>query len=542
MPTESVIDGMTALSLVEERLKSSLDFPYFNGVFAQLRYCFGFSWNTQLPYSAHNAALPDYPPLDVTEVEVGAHRGLFVNQFIALTKTMYSDPKPVFSEIDDVLSDLRSNLFQKLYKRGSWAEALASAFLDGHATGTGFVRIGIVPGDSGLGEVDVRYVSPLEVLWDPFEADFRKARWAAWQIDLPVDEAVAMYPDYAKQIEAGATDKFQGTQTRVRRVRILEYWDKKCCYHFFGGNVDMSRCIYRGKNPYGVIPLASMMYLIVPRAKRPIGTVLLQMSSSAELRNLYKYLSQTAYQQPLDIVDYSQLDKGDMEEVSKGNRTTVGRKSGDLNGTPAVERIPAKELSGTAFQWFNKVERDFDMTGNANQYEQNSLPGGSRTKFEVQFYQDKTSWMGGWAQKQALLFIADVVEKVMAVAKVGHRRPEMLSYEGHRWQLNNPQDPNSSIEYLLDEPSDVLIDAASVRYSDAMIEMQNQLGKLSVLKEGVAAGVYNPHTYFAKLLSIAGEDDEDAWMQPQQVAQGMMPGAQDLAGTPQPPVQTPVPA
>jgi hypothetical protein len=526
---------LTTEALMKSRMKEAAEGHYYNSLYKLSQYAFGMQWANDIGGMMTDGQIPDFPPLPMHKVDVGQFRGIWVNQFIAMTKNLTATPKPVFSGIDEVVAELRQKLWQKLYNDGNWGAEMTKAFLQAHCLGVSFIRWGLTTLQNGKRIVKPLYQSVLSTLWDAHEASPQSARWIAFVLAMPPEEAEATWPNYADAIKASVSSAYQeGTNTGIKRVRVVEYIDKttrRVCLVDKGGGVDKLLCLEEGPNPYGgELGFSCMEYLVMPEARRPIGTAILQLSSAEELQRLFKQFGSMSKLQAVDVLKSVGLSPESVKLFNEGKTSTLVLEDEELSAADVLHREEPPGITATQLQYYQMQRDEFSQTGNANEYERNVMPAGTRTKYEVELYNAKTSGLGSWSGTQTLNFQAMNVRVAFMVAEKGMDAPVELDYDGQGWTVNNPRDPLSSIQFLLEDEARVSIDETSMRATDKMAEMNQELSKLSLLSDFVKSGQIAVEPFVEKMLTTLGITDLDKWKpQPQAMPQGVGQGLpQDL--------------
>lgn len=515
--------GRETIKKVVETVQEAIDPSYLNSRHQLASFAWGFSWEkAKGTYQATPKKLPDFPKIDTSIIEVGAMRGIAVNQVIALQKTLQSDPRPLFRHLNPVFDELRRQLWMTWWTEARVKEVVIETFQGGYGLGAAFTRFFFEENSDGTYSLRCRAVQPWDVIWDPFEADPRKSRWIGWCFDIPVDEAYKAWPEKRELIAAAIKAKDAGSGVKHRRVRVFEYYDRQHRGVFLAERfceddvLTWEPSLFKNWNR---LPFACNLHLICPGVARPIGTIEMQLSSAIMLDAMRQKMFSMAKSRATEVVNHNMLDMANQPVQQPGEPRTLSLKT-DENGDvrAAYNRVSAEEVSQTFLTTLEMLQRDFDMESYTTSAERNIAPQSGVTKYAEQVYQSSVAELGSWRETQLLEYLAELVEVSIMCMMVGHTAPIWLDYQGQNILFNDPNRPDSSVRFICEEKSAVAIDATSIRASDQQRQMALELSKLDVLKEYIATpqnpyGRLSMDEYLKRVLSAVGETDFDKWME-----------------------------
>jgi hypothetical protein len=515
--------GLETIKKVVETVKEAIDPQYLNSRHRLASFAWGFSWEkAKSTYQATAKVLPDFPKIDTSIIEVGAMRGIAVNQVIALQKTLQSDPRPMFRHLNPVFDELRRQLFMAWWSEARVKEVVVETFQGGYGLGAAFTRFYFDQGIDGTFSLKAKAVQPWDVIWDAFEADPRKSRWIGWCFDIPVDEAYKAWPDKRELIKQCINAKESGSGANYRRVRVFEYYDKENRGVFLSDSFDAQKVLTWEPSPFrhvNRLPFACNLHLICPGVQRPVGTIEMQLSSAVMLDSMRQRMFSIAKSRPTQVINTGMLDMANQAIQQPGEPRTLNMKADeDLDARAAYNELPAEEVTQTFLAALDMLQRDFDMESYTTSAERNIAPQSGVTKYAEQVYQSSVAELGSWRESQLLEYLAELVEVSIMCMMVGHTAPIWLDYQGQNILFNDPERPDSSIRFICEEKSAVAIDATSIRASDQQRQMAMELSKLDVLKEYIASpqnpyGRLSMDEYMKRVLSAVGETDFDKWME-----------------------------
>jgi hypothetical protein len=504
------------LCAVVDKVKAAADPSWHNGVYNQTRFAFGFDWNSRIGKAMSKEDMPDFAPIDTNSVEVGAMRQVFVNQVVAVTTTLQDDPRPTFPQLDEFYDELRRQAFMNWWTQKNMATVAAEGFVSGYGVGVGFTRFFFTRTLDGHYEPDARNVPAYDVVWDPFEADPRRARWIGFNYDVDVPDALEAWPDKHELLEKCKTKRVLSDGKEVDRIRVFEYWEREYRGVFIGSDFSADNCLAWEQNPFRNKPrycaFASMVYLTVPGIQRPIGTVLMQMSNAAELKIINEHIRAIAMQRPLNFWDSDQVNMPTGPTAKTLTDFELKGDSSDRNLRNPLIRIPAEEISQTLMAYMSKKQAELDSESYTTKDQRGVAPSSGVTAFAEQNYQASVAQLGSWRRKKLLEYLRDFVDVWTMCAEVGYTAPVMLDFQGRNIPFNVPNDPRSSLALICSEPSSVQIDPASIDASDEWRAMAMKLDKLDRIKDLAISGTVKQAAWVEEMLLTLGFNDLSKWI------------------------------
>lgn len=527
---------LTPADAITERFIQAYDPIYRNSIYQQMRYAFGETWRKDFGASGalDVGGFPDYPDIKVRYQEIGRSRRILNSQFIGLSRVMYSDPQPEFPQVDKYTAEVRKQFFLARYRgtgagegpmdgdeeggsyagdegEGEWADEMAAAFMDGDGLGLGFVQVCLRTNRrTGFQQVHLRHSPLIFTLWDRFERSPGRARWIAFVRYMPVEEAALLFG--REQAEANVRLVYDGQRSYgVRQVRYFEYYDTG--YE----NGAPTRAVILGdiqnppavleENAFGCLPMAYYCHLLVPGMRTPIGRIAMQMNTQESINEVERALKRAMRAPQFSIADVSQLDEEDMKRVNAGEGNVIVRwKMKPQHNQPPFIRTPGAEVAQTVLKYFEVLDEQFTVDSGVTDFDRGVQPRSNRTLGEDQLIDQRGQTQTSWSELQAMRFHIRTVRRVLDIAGMYDRDPATLDIFGKNYTVNDPARPASTISHWLKEPSQVAINADSLRYQDVQQVRAQRLQQLLAVAPFVGS-VLDSQWFGEELAKALGEQD-----------------------------------
>jgi hypothetical protein len=517
---------------IKDRIRAGIDIDYLDQLYRKQCYAFGEPWNpdSNAGYVTRAGEWPDYPDIVVRTLEVGASRTIMNNQFIGFSKSVASEPKPTFPELDPVTEKVRAQYFLKRWKgtgryASRWNIQTNQTVWDGRALGIGFTKI--LPRTNpttGKQYASIKHYPVWHVVYDPIATNPYEARWICF----------LNYYDPADALEifgAGADDKKvsiyqESTGLTIEVVKVYEYYDIGI------GGKDPMMAVYVGdlqsehkrvKSPYPFLPVAIYSHLIVPKFRHPVGRIELQMADQEARNQIERYMHYFLSQYPVDIIDAENLDENDVKLHRAGRPTPI-----KMMGKPdhnVWQRIAAEEPPQSILQYMGIIDKDLTTSSGITDADRGNLNPTQRTATENQLIDQRSQTQSGWDLMQTTLYFTDLVQKVVAVGAIFDTDPVSLDIDGQMIPFNNPAQPASFLQHFLKDESMCLVDVQELDAGEAKAEKAQKLQLYNQLIPFAEQGLINPTVLVEKILKAIGERDPDQWLTDQAKSQAPQPAA-----------------
>lgn len=531
----------TTPETIKELLAQGFDRQYHEFLYKLERMAFGEGIeDTVQPVGPDE--FPDFPDVSPTKLQIGRSRRILSAQFINLTKIMGGEPEPEFPHIDKFTGEARKQFIKQrargLHGKGEWGPQRALAFGDGDGLGVGFLQVGLRTNpETGLQYVTTRHVPATNVIWDKHVNSPTLARWICFVHNMAPQEAAKLYGKaVVDEFKRQVNDRVDGQGANYDVVRIFEWYDtgigdSEPTYCLIGGTLQ-GRVIKRGPNPFGqCLPFAHYEHFIPSGCRRPVGRILQQIAGQAMINKIERRWDKTLERIGFDVADMTALDPKDVEALQRGDAKTIVKLLADKPN--AFQRIPAGEIAASDIQLLELWLRQFTEDSGATDMDRGIQSSEQRTLGENQMLDERSSVRASWSRLQAAKMELRLMEKVCYIAKLYDRDPIQVDIFGSNVLINDPARPESWVDQFMEEPSEILIDEASLEYQDQQTKQMNRLAQLNQIKDEVGMGIIDPIWYAKEKLRAIGEKDPDSALLMPEQSGGMM-------GAPMAPVMDPM--
>jgi len=522
---------------IQTRLLQGYDSAYYASLYRQMRYAFGDDWNRQNNTAGGvDGSFPDFPEITVQYLKTGRSRRILNSQFTGLARVMSVDPEPEFPQVDKYTGEVRKQYYLNRWREGNFAEAHASAYMDGDGLGYGFVHWGLETNPkTDYQRTTCEYSPAVLTLWDRQATDPGRARWVCFVKYLAIDQAASLFgwktaKKYRRQMS-------ENGNFPVECVRLFEYYDTG-----YGPKGTPTRAVIPADlgsepiliedNPFERLPFSYMMYFTAPGMKRATGRIVMQMSTQEGLNDIEAHLRKVLKSPTFDIVDVTQLNTDDLRRVNAGDYNVKVRLDTPRPDAPPYIRVPGAEVAQTILALRDMYERQFNADSGTTDFDRGNLTTEKRTLGENQLLDSRSQNQQAWGAVQAVKMHQRSVETCLSIAKEYDRDPMLVDIFGQNVPINDPAEPRSWLSAFLEEPSNILISDQQLRARDQDAQRQKRMAELDSLFPLVQAGYINPQKWTEEKLKAAGEQDPQDWA-PQPVAAGPeMGGDPSMAGLP----------
>jgi len=511
--------GLAKKDDIEQRIHESYMPDYLSSVYRQMRYAFGDAWDqtaTSVP-GFDEGEFPYWPDIKPKYLAVGQSRRILNTTFITLSKVMYNEPEPEFPQLDAMDANAR-----KGYIKARWngwpigddrfGRQEEMAFIEGHAFGLGFLQYGLKKGPTGQQMLACRHSPTLMTLGDPTERDPSRWRRVTFVHYISKEEALKRWPraviePYVKPL----FDEVSGKPLEM--VRLFEYYDMG-----IGGDDPTwaivpgswhNKPIEKGPNPFGCLPFSHYVHFFAPGMRTPVGAVVLQMATQEALNECEEYMRQNILAgKGFDIADISQFERADLEAIRAGRPTRVVRRTQPRQGAhDAWERVPAQDISTSAVNYFQHLERQFTTESGITDFDKGIQPEETRTLGENQMVAEQGQTQGSWSIRQTVQFRQRSFDTMVKIAKDFDREPVWVEFFDGKAFLNNPEAPESALDQVFQEPANAVVSEESLNYRDVEAKRSQRVAQLMAIFPQVQIGLFNPRWWGEEVLKAMGEKD-----------------------------------
>lgn len=522
---------------IQRIVRSGFIPSYYNSLYRQERYAFGFELTDEDHTSAPAApgAFPVWPESKVEYERVGRSRRIMANIFTQIAQLRFREVVPEFPGVqDDILKEMRQAYYigraKGLDGTGGFVTEIDQAVVDGIAFGTGFVRHGTRDTDKGT-VASLTHYSPLNVLYDGHATNINRARWICFVTMYPVEEAVALF---GEEVEKFQRTRMEDDTHLLQFVRIFEYFDlgigkneptEAVMVDDFDGPV-----IRRRKNELGFLPFSAYTHFYLARMNRPIGRILQQQAVEKAISEIEEMIDASNRQKPMVAVDEERFDKKDLQRWANGEDMDFVRyrQGKDMGSAPPFHAItPSAQVSPAVFQRLQMLFTELAQQSGVSNFSKGIADKDANTATEATLIANQSSVQGNWDVRQIGLFFEDVVRKFIEIGRRFDNAPLKVDIYGVDFTINDPNDPDTSLEAILEDESPVLVTLETLYVQDQERKRYRKLAEL----RGMLADGFNPIRVLEEMLKTFGYQDRDEWLPMDQAT--AMPG-QGGAPMPQP--------
>lgn len=527
------------------RLIESIDPSYYESLSSQIRYAIGEPWRVGNSSSGSATTLPYYDPPRLYLRKVGRSMKILSNAMVELSTVMDRDPEPKWTQVHNSISEARAQVFLSRWREFSWKSEFERAYLEMSLLGLGILEWGIdIDPESGLQYAACRHSPLVQTLKDAHEPDPGKWRYVGFVKYMAPEDALALYGAKAKKKIESSVVKIDSDGYR-EAVRVIEYWDRGYgpgdpSHMVFIGDVGGEVIVDPEPNPFGnMLPFSYGENVLFPGFKHHCGRIIMQMAEQEARNKIEQAMFKTAQDHGMDVVNTERIDKEEFEKAYREGRTRLYAKSSPPNmAEPAVERIPARELSSTALQMIQDLDKQLNAMSGVTDLERGSLTQQDRTLGEIQLLDARSQSSRARIIRQTMLFYVRSINAWARIAAKYDEYPARVDVFGSNMVFNDVDDPRSALKYLFEEPSEVVISSSSLSKQDDDMKRQVRLQRLLLLR---GDPLVNQQKLLEEILETIGEDPAEfiAQAQPVDPAAALLggasaPGAQGSpAGVPQ---------
>lgn len=489
------------------------DLQYQQSLYRQVAYALGEKATGRLRgIQSGDGEFPLFPDMQPAFVKVGQSRRILNTQFIGMARVLSADPEPMFPQVDKFKGEVRKQFILERSRMLEWPEVFGSSFLDAEAAGVGIAQVGMeINPDTGFPHVMIQHVPCYNFVYERHARSPNLAKWCYAVHYLSIDDAVAAYGDVARSHEINIEDNGEGRP--MKAVRVFEYFNKGVAGKAPTRAVMLGQMssdpVEYGPNPYGAcMPFGFWVYFLPPGMRRPMGRIPFQMATQEALNDLEQYLRAQLKQPEFTLLDAQAIDQQDLQNVFAGKVPAYVRVKKDLtNGmsAPAI-RVPSGGVAQALIALQDMYERQFTTDSGVTEHERGNFSQEDRTLGENQLVDQRGGVQASWSELMAAKGYQRVFEKILHVASIVDRDALTVDVFGTNYLINNPADPDSTIQEWAKEPSTILIDSQLLRRKDSQIAQAQRVAALKQVEPYVGSGV-DPMWFVEEMLKAIGEKD-----------------------------------
>ena len=295
------------------------------------------------------------------------------NLRITLAQTRAVDLVPEWTGLqsDGIISVARKAWWQQRAQGidgyGGWKDDLDRAYMDFAALGIGCLRIGVCEYQDG-NRISPRYISPLNVMTDPYSASMDESRMCSFVTIMGLEEASERFPvyDFDKPNAKQTYMTLDGITTEG--VQIVEYYhvrDKDDAPGYVAFlNDDKGDVIEKSDNPFKFLPLGTFLNFQPPGASMPIGLVEMQVYDSREIQSEEEEIRRKSKRDAQIALHPSLIHPDDLQAIADGEDPRYIRLQDDpaliqAGGQPIME-VPRVPINQDRFAWLRMRQQSID--------------------------------------------------------------------------------------------------------------------------------------------------------------------------------------
>lgn len=533
----------TPKELVRRRLYESFDQQYWDAVYREQCKAVGLEpWGAGSALTRHKD-IPYYPDVFAGAKEVGRIRKTLQSSQVAMSRVMSNDPEPVFSGLDRIYSQVRTQFWDTRYQgadfeAGAWGQELGDAWLEGENHGLGVVEVGLMTNrGTGRQRVHLRHSPATCTFLDPYVRNLRRSQSIGFVEWMSETRARQLYPGHVTDSDV-LTPRHAGmtAQQSVRLVPVLRYYDTGLEGHdpamaVYIGGIDKGPAWF-GPNPYGrFIPAAFQMGFLPPGMRRPLGRVALQDDAEKSLQTVIDALKvSTRDGRGLRAVDTNLVGEQAWQDYRDGKVDMIELENSPEKGKDVFYDALPMPIPDAWIRLYAIFDQEFTQQAQLSDLDRGSQTRTARTKFELQQIQASLAANGSGTTKRTIDFLAETVRKVMRVASVYDRDPVSLVVDGTLVDFNVEGKPSSSMSQYCSKDVPVTLNRQSLLSGDDDNKARVNMERLAQMAPYVGRGI-DPNRFLLELLRVLNYDDVDTWVQRQEemVAQQQQAAATGVA-------------
>lgn len=528
---------------ISEILYDSFDVYEYDRIAREIQYGFGqhesINGAVGLAKMQHSDP-PDYQDVTIALERVGATNRIMGVATISLAKWIDQRPLPDITGAGEHIGKMIQAFYAQRTK--SFDDIRKRVFFDGDQLGLGVAWLYYRTNPKTDKQfVDCEYVSPLRFYWDRSKADIKQSSWCAKLINMPLYEAESRF-DRKFEDDQITSVQWSATARPQKMVRIIEYISKG------GFGNEPTRALFLDNWtsedaklsieawPHEFLPVSVMTGYMLPGWRSYIGRVFLQMPNQELLNQVRdRLISDTSSGAHVTVVDESQFANTEDIDLLKGGKPGLIISANGIVDPkrPILMREPAVPLDPTLMALLEKAEEDSNTLSGTNDLMRGNVTQ-SRTLGQDQLLTNLSSTTMAYAGRQLCEFDTQLCEVFLKMAKEGDRDPVTIDFRENTLELNG-SDGRSSVEHMIPEAFNVVLDREGYTEQDEAQERANRRAELAALYQMLApTGSLNMAWFAEEWAEACGSDPKSAISSNGTQAGAMSPAGQQMGGAPMP--------
>lgn len=475
--------------------------------------------------------------------EDGVQNHALVSARINIQAVAYADPEfLIHSDIPEVKLYNEAWL-RKRWEQNGWGDTFYDVGMDVEVCGYGVVEHGLNDG----GFVDLDYVDPTDVIWDPTVRNPGEARYVWRRERIPYEDAAELFPmlDEEKLEMACKRRSYTSGKTSVSDGRhaaepdtefvyAYSYWDDNAHAIFVGDILnpvavmvfDPPSGLYvessdpdskefpeapLGLNPFGKIPLTFWVDSSLPGSNKPQSKLYTTAPIAKMLADVERYIVRTVDRGiPIITIATGALDPQttkDIKEAIESGRTDALRVI--LSEMPfnqdTVVRTPASEVPQTVLQLRAVLKEELNAaTGVMDAQRGQALPG-DKTAFEVRTLFSSQGVQARHLRRRFANFIQRCVYTSRWIGALYETEPDqLLDPEGNVIDLQT-----FDRKTWLSQDVEIIINENSLQYQSSEDMFQKRIAQFRAVDQvGLQLGVLDPVRVLADVYNRIGRPQD----------------------------------
>lgn len=517
---------LTPLEIVRDRIES-YDADYHDWLYRQVMYALGGDVKRAGLSGMHSSTGWDFPVYTDTLVrmlKIGESRRILNTQFIGLSRIMDAEPDPSFPQAPKYVSECRRQFYLTRHRQCGYGAEYADCYLDGEATGAGWLEVGMM-----RGKVSIQHCSSYNVIWDRLARSPDRARYVAFVRYIDRHKAKVEYGEAA----AKQTVTMHGADSKpMECVRVVTYYDTgditgtPSMYKFVG---TLEKPHSATASPIEELPVGNFTYWTPPGMRKPMGRIHMQQAIAEAINEMESFYRKQMKQPSATMYDVNQIHPEDLKAIMSGRVPQYIRiTKPSVTGYPALTRVPAAEFPVAAQQLLEMMERQFNVDSGTTEAERASFSKTARTLGENQLVDQRGQTQATWSARRSIAMYSQTIDRVLKVAAAVDRTPTYIDIRGRNVLINDPENPVMAFSRWMEEESAVVLSEQTLQRSDDSEKSAQRLAQLETVKELVGQTI-SPEWFTEEKLRAIGETD------PEEAMIGLAGGANE----PQNPIENP---
>ncbi len=526
----------TKPELVESNLRQAYDDAYYSSRRNLIRFTLG--EHAASPMGS-NAALSGEIPDDIDILpryyEPGQSRRILTNAALMMAKVCYSEPDPSYPD-QGRWKEIVTKAFNKTIFRGrpflgsesygdygEWAPEIHRMFLDGDGLGVGFVQIGVKNGWT-----TIQHHPLCRTIWDRHRLGLTRSRFICFVHHLPVEEAKSLFGNSIEKEAGPDTFSLTSNNEYIRVIKALQWFDMGLDgsepTEMWRLRNMQGRVLDIGSNEYECLPFAHYEHMHLFGMRRPVGRGDFQIPDQEMRNGLERYWRLVLQRGPgFDAVDTDGMEEQDLEKLTSGELLTLIKYKLGISGGKVgdrINRVPAHEVPDALFRGLEYLDRMDPGNSGISDADRANITSTARTLGEIENVQQGADSQKQWSLRQFAQFQSRLWYKVNFIAAKLHTAPTPLSIMGKPILFNDPQSPQSSLDFWLTPCTRPVVNEETLERMDPLRRASIALGKwLPIVDSPILGPISNPVEILKEIVGPGfNEKDPDRFINPQALA------------------------